>query len=377
MANSTKAIVDLNAIVYNVQAIKELIGKGCQLMAVVKGDGYGHGAVEVSRSAIKGGATWLGVANPLEGKRLREAGIKVPILVLLPIETEEAPVVANYDLSQTVENRSILKVLDREARKIGKRIKVHLKIDTGMNRLGFRCEEALGVADEILSYRGLELEGVFSHFATADERDKSFALFQLERFKECIRKLEEAGIQIPLKHIANSAALLEIPQSHLNLVRAGISIYGIYPSLEGKKSIPLKPAMTITTKVMSIREVEPGETVGYGREYCVKERRKIALIPLGYGNGYTRFFSNKGYFLIRGKRVPQVGIVCMDMCALDVTEIEDLRLGEEVIVFGESLPVEEVAQLIGTISYEILCSLGRSIPRTYKNTTEGFPVKGP
>lgn len=367
MANSTKAVIDLSAIEYNVRTIKELIGKGCHLMAVVKGDGYGHGAIEISYAAIKGGATWLGVANPLEGQSLREAGIKAPILVLLPIEPEEVPVVANYNLSQTVESTSILKILDREARKAGKKIKVHLKIDTGMNRLGVRCESALGVAEEILKYPGLELEGIFSHFATADEQDKSFALLQLKRFKGCMERLEEVGIRISLKHIANSAAALELPQSHLNLVRAGIAIYGIYPSFEARERISLKPAMTLTTKIMSIREVEPGETIGYGRTYSAREKRKVALIPLGYGNGYTRLFSNKGYFIIRGKRVPQVGIVCMDMCALDVTEIEDLKLGEEVIVFGPGLPVDELAKIIGTISYEVLCSLGRSVPRIYKN----------
>ncbi|MGB9553629.1 MAG: alanine racemase [bacterium] len=367
MANSTKAVIDLSAIEYNVRTIKELIGKECHLMAVVKGDGYGHGAIEVSHAAIKGGATWLGVANPLEGKSLREAGIKVPILVLLPIEPEEVPLVASYSLSQTVESTSILKILDQEARKAGKKIKVHLKIDTGMNRLGVRGESALGVAEEILKYPGLELEGVFSHFATADEQDKSFALLQLKRFKDYIEKLEEAGIEISLKHIANSAAALELPQSRLNLVRTGIAIYGIYPSFEARKRISLKPAMTLTTKIMSIREVEPGETIGYGRTYSARGKRKIALIPLGYGNGYTRLFSNKGYFLIREKKVPQVGIVCMDMCALDVTEIEDLKLGEEVIVFGPSLPVDELAKIIGTISYEVLCSLGKSVPRVYKN----------
>ncbi|MCR4432570.1 MAG: alanine racemase [Caldiserica bacterium] len=370
MANSTKAVIDLEAIAQNVKAIKGLIGEKCHLMAVVKADGYGHGALEVGQVAIKSGATWLGVANPIEGKLLREAGIKAPILVLLPIEPEEAQIVANYGLSQTVESPSTLKVLDREAQKVRKRIRVHLKIDTGMNRLGVRCEDALKVAKEILGHPGLELEGVFSHFATADEEDKTFARFQLERFRQCLRDLERAGIRVPLKHMANSAATLELPESRLDLVRVGIMVYGVYPSNEVKRVISLRPAMTVKTKVMSIREVEPGETVSYGRAYTAKEKRKIAIIPLGYGNGYTRLFSNLSYFLIRGKKVPQVGRVCMDMCALDVTGIENIKPGEEVIVFGEGLPVDELSDLIGTISYEILCSLGRLVPRDYKNTEE-------
>ncbi|MDI6868984.1 MAG: alanine racemase [Coprothermobacterota bacterium] len=370
MANSTKAVIDLEAIAQNVKAIKGLIGEKCHLMAVVKADGYGHGALEVGQVAIKSGATWLGVANPIEGKLLREAGIKAPILVLLPIEPEEAQIVANYGLSQTVESPSTLKVLDREAQKVRKRIRVHLKIDTGMNRLGVRCEDALRVAKEILGHPGLELEGVFSHFATADEEDKSFACFQLERFRQCLRDLERVGIRVPLKHMANSAATLELPESRLDLVRVGIMVYGVYPSKEVKRVISLRPAMTVKTKVMSIREVEPGETVSYGRAYTAKEKRKIAIIPLGYGNGYTRLFSNLSYFLIRGKKVPQVGRVCMDMCTLDVTDIENIKPGEEVIVFGEGLPVDELSDLIGTISYEILCSLGRLVPRDYKNTEE-------
>lgn len=368
MANSTKAVVDLGAIAHNVRVMKGLIGEKCHLMAVVKADGYGHGVIEVSRTALENGATWLGVANPIEGKRLREAGIKAPILVLLPIEPEEVQTVVNYDLSQTVENPEALRVLDREAVKAGKKAKVHLKVDTGMNRLGVRPEEALKVVEKIVDYPGLALEGVFSHFATADEKDKSFASFQLERFRQSLKSLEEAGIRVPLRHMANSAAALDLPESRFDLVRVGIMIYGVYPSKEVKKAIPLRPAMTLKTKVMSVREVEPGETVSYGRTYTAKERRRIAIIPVGYGNGYTRLFSNRSSVLVKGKRAPQVGTVCMDMCAIDVTEIERVGPGEEVVVFGEGLPVEELAEVLGTISYEILCSLGKSVPRVYQDS---------
>ncbi|MCR4427980.1 MAG: alanine racemase [Caldiserica bacterium] len=365
MANSTKAEIDLRAIAQNVRTVKGLIGEKCHLLAVVKADGYGHGALEVGRVALENGATWLGVANPIEGQILREGGIKGPILVLLPIEPQEAKIVAEYDLCQTVENPGALEVLDREAQKAGKRIKVHLKVDTGMNRLGVRCEKALKVAREIFNFKSLELEGVFSHFATADENDQSFARFQLEKFQSFLREMEEEGIPVPLKHMANSAATINIPESWFDMVRVGILIYGLPPSNEVPCNLPLKPAMTLKTKVMSIKDVEEGEGISYGREFIARRRMRIGIIPLGYGNGYSRLFSNQSYFLFRGKRVPQVGRVCMDMCAIDLSEFDDPRPGEEVVVFGEDLTATEVGDYIGTINYEILCVMGKSVPRYY------------
>lgn len=367
MANSTKIEIDLGAIAQNVRTIKGLIGTKCHLLAVVKADGYGHGALEVSRTALRNGATWLGVANPGEGQRLREGGIKAPILVLLPLEPKEASIVANYGLSQTVENSETLAILEKEARKAGGRIKVHLKVDTGMNRLGVRLESAKKVILEILNSKALELEGIFSHFATADEKDWSFALFQLERFQKLLKDLEDQGISIPLKHMANSAGTVQFPESWFDMVRVGILIYGLPPSKEVKCDFPLKPAMTLKTKIMSIKEVEAGEGVSYGREFVAQKRMRIGIVPLGYGNGYSRLFSNQSFFLFRGRRVPQVGRVCMDMCAIDLTDFPNPLPGEEVVAFGEGLTATEVGDFIGTISYEILCVLGRLVPRSYIN----------
>jgi len=335
-------------------------------MAVVKADGYGHGAVEVARAALDSGADRLGVAIPEEGWELREAGIAVPILVFGLIQPEEAYKVVEADLDQTVCSVELLQTLDREAARASKRINVHIKVDTGMGRIGLTPEEVVSFARRVQEFKNLNLEGIFSHFATADAKDKTFAQRQLELFDGVLRDLERADIDIPIRHMANSAAILDLPGSYYDMVRPGIMIYGLYPSREVSRSIELRPAMTLQTKVVAVKTVPRGTPISYGRTFITRAQATvIATLPIGYADGLSRLLSNKGEVLIRGRRAPLVGTICMDMCMADVSSVEGVRCGDEAIIFGEEPPVDEVAEKIGTINYEVTCAVSRRVPRVY------------
>lgn len=334
-------------------------------MAVVKADGYGHGAAEVSRAALRSGADWLGIAIPEEGQQLRESGIEVPILVVGLIQPEEAYKVVKFRLAQAVASVELLEALDYEARKASASVNVHVKVDTGMGRIGIRPEEVVPFVRKVKAFKNLNLEGVFSHLSSADEKDKAFSEHQIELFEHVINKLLAAGIDVPKKHIANSAAVLDLPQSYYDMVRPGIMIYGLYPSKDVSHSIELKAAMTFKTKVTAIKEVPLGTPISYGRKFVTKKRTKIATLPVGYADGYNRFLSNCGEVVIKGQRVPVIGSVCMDMCMVDASRIEDVRPGDEAILFGEGLHVDELAAKLGTINYEVVCAVSKRVPRIY------------
>jgi len=358
--------VDLDAIAHNIRMIRTRIGQKPRIMAVVKADAYGHGALEVSKIALKAGASYLGVAIPEEGQALREGGISAPILIFGSLQPGEERKIAQYDLTQTVFTIEAVKALDRAASRYGKTIKVHIKVDTGMGRIGAKPETAVEIAREILACKGLVLEGVYSHFATADKNDnKGYASFQLSEFKRTLRLLEESGIFVPLKHIANSAAILNYPGSYFDMVRPGIILYGLPPSPDTPEFSQFKPAMTLKTKIAYVKEVIPGSSISYGRTFIAKRRMKVATLPVGYGDGYSRILSNKAEVLIRRKRVPQIGTICMDMCMIDVTDIDDVREGEEVILFGNDISATEIAQKMGTINYEVVCMVEKRVPRIY------------
>jgi len=334
-------------------------------MAVVKADGYGHGAVPVSRAAIRSGATYLGVSSPEEAAELREAGIKIPILVLSLIQPEEAYKSVALKLEQTICSQDLAAALDREAGKVSTRINVHIKVDTGMGRIGVFPENTLAFVRRLRRYKNLNLAGVFSHFSSADEADKTFARRQLEIFNGVTREIEAAGIHIPKKHMANSAAILDLPESYLDLVRPGIMIYGLYPSPHVSRTMKLRPAMTLRTKVAYVKSVPAGNPISYGRTFFTRKETRVATLPVGYGDGYSRLLSNRGAVLIKEQRAPLIGRVCMDMCLADVSGIKDVRAGDEVILFGEELSVDEVAQNMGTINYEVVCGVGKRVPRVY------------
>ena len=361
----TQAVVNLRAISDNVAQIRKRIGASRGLMAVVKADGYGHGAVPVSRAAIRSGATYLGVSSPEEAAELREAGIKIPILVLSLIQPEEAYKSVALKLEQTICSQDLAAALDREAGKVSTRINVHIKVDTGMGRIGVFPENTLAFVRRLRRYKNLNLAGVFSHFSSADEADKTFARRQLEIFNGVTREIEAAGIHIPKKHMANSAAILDLPESYLDLVRPGIMIYGLYPSPHVSRTMKLRPAMTLRTKVAYVKSVPAGNPISYGRTFFTRKETRVATLPVGYGDGYSRLLSNRGAVLIKEQRAPLIGRVCMDMCLADVSGIKDVRAGDEVILFGEELSVDEVAQNMGTINYEVVCGVGKRVPRVY------------
>ena len=367
----THAEIDLSAIAANVALACRLAGPETRVMAVVKADAYGHGAVPVARVALAAGATWLGVAIPEEAVPLRAAGIASRILVLGPVAPEQAELVADHDLEQCVCDPAQAEALDRAARARGRVLALHLKVDTGMGRVGLRPREVRGVAEKIRALPSVRLAGLMTHFADAEAEEPGFAREQLARFADAARDLPavpQGGM--PLRHAANSAALLFLPESRLDLVRPGIMLYGYHPrGPRGGPEPPLRPALRLRTAISQIRDVAQGESVSYGRTFVAPRDLRVATLPVGYADGCGRLLSNRGQVLIRGQRVPIVGRVCMDMTMVDVSGLPDVRVGDEAVLIGrqgaDEITADEVAELQGTISYEILCRIGPRVPRIY------------
>jgi len=365
------AEIDLGAVARNVQALRGLLRPGTRLMAVVKANAYGHGAVEVSRVALAAGADMLGVARVAEGAMLRRAGIDAPILVLGCVPPHQCDELIRFELRATVYNRELAEELAAAGRRRGTRVPVHVKVDTGMGRLGWLTEDRdLEEVLRVARLPGLEVEGIFTHFAAADERDKAFTRRQLALFLDFLERLKKKGLEVPYRHAANSAALIDLPETQLDLVRPGISLYGLYPSPEVDRArVTLHPAMTFKTVVAAVKRVPAGFTVSYGCTYVTPCPSVIATIPAGYADGYSRLLSSRGQVLIHGRRARVVGRVCMDMFMVDVSHIPDVAVGDEVVLFGRQggaeLPVEEVAGTIGTINYEVVCMVSARVPRVY------------
>lgn len=366
------AEVDLEAIRENIRQIRRFTRQGTkapEIMAVVKAEAYGHGAVATARAALEAGATRLGVAIPEEGILLREAGIDRPVLVFTPLLPDQAETFLDYSLTATIAGEESARALSAGAGRRGQEARVHLKVDTGMGRVGVPPGEAPGLARKVAALPNLEVEGVYSHFATADEADLTFARRQLDLFKEVLNNLAEAGMRIPLKHIANSGAIINLPESYFDLVRPGIIIYGLYPSAETPRDrLPLKPALSLKARVVQVKRVPPGTGISYGRIYHTKRATNIVTLPLGYADGWSRLLSGEARVLLRGKSFPLVGRICMDQCMADV---EDLAVepGEEAVLIGkqgeEEISVDEVAGLLGTINYEVVCMLSDRVPRVW------------
>jgi alanine racemase len=365
----TWAEVDLDAIAHNARGLKERAGEGTELMAVVKANAYGHGAVPVARTALENGANRLAVNRVLEGVELRQAGLTAPILILgysLPSESET---IVRWDLTPTVTTVEGALALSALSVRQGKVIPIHVKVDTGMGRFGLLPDEVVPFVRRIAELPGLKLEGLFTHFAVADLADKTYTRRQFDLYMQVVRQLEEAGFAIPLKHVANSATNLDLPEMHLDMVRCGIALYGLRPSDEVEPAIPLKPAMALKSRVARVRTLPPGSSISYGCTYTTTRPTPVALVPVGYGDGYHRILSNKGSVLIGGKRAPIVGRVCMDQFVVDVTGHEGVRQDDEVVVFGrqgeEEISAEEVATLAGTINYEVVTSILPRVTRVY------------
>lgn len=364
------AWIDLDAIYNNLKALKENTKEGTKICAVIKTDGYGHGAVPIAKK-VEDLADFFAVATMEEALNLRKHGVKAPILVLGHTPAEDFEKAISEEIRLNVFHIEMARQLSRVAQSLGKRAYVHVKLETGMNRLGFQvCEDSLLQVEEISRLPGIFLEGIFSHFARADEADKTSARKQYEVFDGFITDLKNRGVEIPIKHMGNSAVIIELPEFDVDMVRAGIALYGMYPSDEVEASrVKLTPALRLISQVSFIKTIQPGEAVGYGGTYVAARETKIATIPIGYGDGYPRNLSNKGYVLLHGKKAPITGRVCMDQLMIDITEIEGVTEGDEVVLVGsdgsEKISVEELSSLAGTFNYEFVCNLGKRIPRIY------------
>lgn len=364
------AEIDLDAIAHNIKEIKAQLQPKTRLMAVVKADAYGHGAVEVSQVCLYSGADELAVATYDEGAALRSNNIFVPILILgYTVENRLEDVILN-ELTQTVFSYELAKQLSDTAVKLNKTAYAHISIDTGMSRIGFLpCEESLDEIDRIFELPNLRITGVFTHFSTADEADKSFTQEQYRRFKYMTEGIEQRGHKGLIRHCGNSAAITDLPEMQMDMVRAGIIIYGMFPSKDVKTDIDIRPAMSIKTHISYVKQLPAGIGVGYGRTYYTDKPTKIATIPIGYADGYSRLLSNRARMIVKGQYAPVIGNVCMDQLMLDITDIEGVNMGDEVIVMGRNgdkcVSAEEIASLMGTINYEVVCGIGKRIPRVY------------
>lgn len=374
--------ISLDAFKGNVKAFKDYINPKTKLMAVIKADGYGHGAIEVAQAALEEGAEYLAVALLDEALQIRKAKINAPILVLgyTGISTEAAIKDAiNANVTLTVFTKEMAKEVVKAAEQLKKLAKVHIKIDSGMNRIGIRKKEAALELVSLLKSDHVQIEGIFTHFADADNIDSTYTDKQFNHFMSVINCLEENGVHIPIKHCCNSAATISYPNMHMDMVRVGISLYGLYPSEHLKNHIKLIQVMSFKTKPVLIKNVEKGEPISYGCTFSPNSPSKIATIPVGYADGFTRALSNKGNVTVKGERAPIVGRICMDQSMIDVTEIPHISEEDIVTIFGEPsegfISLDEVAEQLQTIHYEIVCLIGKRVPRVYLENNR-IHVKG-
>jgi len=361
--------VDLGALEFNYREIKKRIPADVKVLAVVKADAYGHGAIPISLRLEKLGVEYLGVAISEEGVELRKGGVKSPILVLGGIFGGEVDQIFRFRLTPVIFRNDCLKILSREAKKRRRKVKVHLKVDTGMGRLGVPLNLWPDFLREVRRFPKIEIEGILSHFSMTDE-EKGFTQSQWRAFKRAVAIAQELGISSEYLHMASSATLTAFPGYAAGLVRPGIMLYGSYPSPTFRSLISLKPVMTLKTRIHFLKSVPSGARISYGGTFRTKRESRIATLPIGYADGYSRHLSNHGEVLIHGKRAPVVGKVCMDFIMVDVTDIPRVSVGDEVILIGrqggEQITPEEIAEKINSISYEVLCSIGKRVPRIYK-----------
>jgi len=365
----TWAEIDLGAFRHNFKQISRKLTKRVSLLPVVKADAYGHGMEEIARTSLSCGAKLLGVANIEEGIFLRKRGIKAPVLILGSVyPLSNFTYILRYNLSPTISSLQAAEELSKIAKRRKKKVRVHIKVDTGMGRIGISAENAASLVKRVIQLPGIIVEGIFTHLAAADS-DHEFTMEQIRKFQSVIDELKRDNINIKYKHAANSTAILRYSDAHFNLARPGISLYGLFPFEGAEKEIDLKPVMQLKTRIVFIKRVKKGTSVSYGRTWKAERDSIIGTLPIGYADGYNRLLSNKGEVLIRGKRIPIVGRVCMDMCMVDITSLPEVKVGEEVVLIGsqgkERITADEIAKLIGTISYEVVCAISKRVPRIY------------
>ena len=368
------ACIDLDAIKSNFDSLKSRVPSSVKTMAVVKANAYGHGAIRVAKELEKK-ADYFAVAVIEEAIELRDGGIKNPILILSYTSPYQFEALINNELIPSVYRYEDAEMLSQEACRLGKTAVIHIAVDTGMSRIGFKdSEKSADTVKKISELPNIRIEGIFSHFACADAEDKTCALGQKKRFDNFIAMLEERGLTIPVKHICNSASIIDFDFSY-DMVRMGISLYGLYPSDEVKKdSVSLTPAMEVVSHIIHIKEIEAGTGVGYGHIYIAPEKRKIATVCIGYADGFNRAFSNKGYVLINGKKAPITGKVCMDQIMVDITDIKDAKIGDHVIIMGssngETVTAEQLGQMCESFNYEVVCTFMPRVMRLYYENGE-------
>lgn len=370
--------IDLDALKYNVEGIKRCKAESAMLMGVIKANAYGHGAKVFAHELDRMGFDWFAVATVDEGIELRRDGIEQPILVLGYTCEAQYPDMVQWEITPTIYSLDMAKAFDAAAAKAGKVVNIHIKIDTGMSRIGFLPgEKSLDEIEKIHELRHLRIQGMFTHFACADMRDKTHVGHQIEKFHQMIDDVRQREIPVEIFHCSNSASIMELPSEHMNLVRAGIILYGLYPSNEmEEKRLPLKPVMSLYSHIVHVKEVPEGVTVGYGATYVTERPTRIATVPVGYADGYPRSLSNRAFVLLHGRRVPIIGRVCMDQFMVDVTDMPQVSVGDVVTLIGqdgeETLSVEEISEMAGSFNYEFVCDVSRRVPRVYiKN---GKPV---
>lgn len=366
------AEINVDALRHNFREIKQHVAKGCKLCGVVKANAYGHGAIPYAKYLIKEGVDYLAVARIDEAVELRDAGIKdMPILIFGYVDIADVNLILDYDLTVCAYEMTFLQSLNQAAGERGQKAKVHIKVDTGMGRLGFPSkDETIGELAQINDLANIDVEGIFTHFATADCKDKSYTEAQVDHFRSILKGLREEGLDVGLAHCSNSATIIDLPDYHLDMVRPGIILYGLYPSDEVDKSqLNLRPALTLKTRIALVKTVEAGTDISYGRLFTTKRKSRIATLCVGYADGIDRQLTNNMEVIINGQRAPQVGTICMDQMMVDVTDIEgDIAIGDEAILFGEKdITANDVAAKLGTINYEITCKIQSRVPRIFVN----------
>jgi len=364
--------IDLKQLRRNFELINQEKPKGLRMLSVVKDEAYGHGAFQVAKTALECGANFLGLSTLQEAIALRERGIQSRMLLMGDRDETELPWCIRHELTCCISEPHAARALGRLAAAAGKRVAVHLKINTGMNRYGVHWEQAASLAELISSTKPLLLEGILSHFAQSDESDKSFAMLQLDRFKDALAEMEQRGIPVKIRHLCNSGGFLDLPAAYFDMIRAGILPLGVYPSSVCRRIPGIEPVMSVKARITAIRTLRPGETVGYGMRYTAPSLRRIAVLPIGYGDGFPRV-RNQGFVLVHGLRVPIVGGVAMDALTVDITEVSAAQLGDEAVLMGrqgdEEISVHEIAKLKNSVSYDVLAGWRARLPRIYLNQT--------
>lgn len=374
------AEINLDHLKHNISAIKNIVKKDTIVCAVIKADGYGHGAAEIAKTLLENGADRIAVATLSEAVALRKAGYEVPLMVLGYTPKHQGELILDNNITQTIYSYDQALEFSNAAKQKNQNMTLHLKIDTGMSRLGFQPnEEAIHDIKEIFKLPNLTIEGIFTHFAAADDKDKEYTYKQFHTFMDFVNKLEEEGCPIPVKHVSNSAAIIDLPEMNLDMVRPGIILYGLYPSDDVDKSrIDLKQVMELKAKISHVKTLSKGRGISYGLKYTTSGDEKIITMPIGYADGYTRLMSGKAEAIVKGKKIPLVGRICMDQCMANATGL-DVEPGDEVTLYSNDresgLSIDDIANKLGTINYEIVCMLGKRVPRVYMENNSIVHIK--